>query len=109
MDAYELFLQEQNLHMSPLKALMREADVDVMAGLTTQAISLRESSILKKKERASDFCSLITAYRLLDVISMLEETEDSVRPPVQVRSRFDFSKTPVRLVFKMFYVVLMIS
>jgi hypothetical protein len=109
MDAYEIFLQEQSLHMSPLKALMREADVDTMAGLTTQAISLRESSILKKRGRQSDFCSLITAYRLLDIISMLEKTGDSVRSPLQLKSRFDCSKSPVCVDVNSFYAVLIIS
>ena len=33
MDEFETFLENQTLHVSPLKALMREVDVDVMEGL----------------------------------------------------------------------------
>ena len=77
MDVYEIFLQEQSLHILPLKALVHEVDTDVMAGMMNHTISSRESTLLKKRERAIDFCSLLTAYRLLDIISMLDQTETS--------------------------------
>jgi hypothetical protein len=109
MDEYETFLQRQNLHMSPLKALMREIDIDSMANLTNVAIVSRESSMLKNKERASDFCSVITAYRLMDIIFKLDQTDDSVLPPVHVRSRIGFTKTPVRPFIYFVYTVLIIN
>ena len=88
---------------------MREVDTDVMAGMTPNAISLRESSLLKKRERASDFCSLLTAYRLLDIISLLEATESSVRPPVQLRSKVDIPKNTVRLIVNFVHTVLIMN
>ena len=39
MDAYGIFLQEQSLHISPIKALMHEVDTDVMAGMMNNTIS----------------------------------------------------------------------
>ena len=39
MDMYEIFLQEQSLHISAIKALMCEVDTDIMAGMTNNAIS----------------------------------------------------------------------
>jgi hypothetical protein len=78
---------------------MREVDVDVMAGMKSNAISLQESSLLKKRERVSDFCSLISAYRLLDIISMLDKTNNLVEPPLQLRSKIDFPKNTVRFKF----------
>ena len=78
MDVYEIFLQEQSLHISPTKALMHEVDTDVIAGMTNNTISSQEPTLLKKRERASDFCSLLTAYGLLDIISMLDQTETSI-------------------------------
>jgi hypothetical protein len=105
----EAFLQEQSLHVSPLKALMCEVDMDVMAGMKSNAISLRESSLLKKKKRASDFCSLLSAYRLLDIISMLDETYHSVQPPLQLRSKIDFPKNTVCLIVNFLHVILIMS
>ena len=109
MDEFETFLENQTLHVSPLKALMREVDVDVMEGLTSNAILSRECSILRPIERASNFCSLITAYRLLDIISMLEQGQNSVRPPLQHRQKFDIPKNTVRLINTDFYTILIIS
>lgn len=109
MDEYETFLQDQSLHFAPLKALMREVNADTMTGLTTNAISLRESSILKTRERASDFCSFITAYRMLDVISMLEQSEDSLQPPLQLRGKVQIPTNTVRLIVRLLYTFLTLS
>ena len=74
---------------------MREVDVDVMANMSDEAICNRESAVLKARDRANSFCSLLTAYRLVDVIAMLEEVEDSIRPPFQLKMDVDFSKYAV--------------
>lgn len=74
---------------------MREVNVDVMVGMSTNAIAVRETAMLKTRERASGFCSLLSAYKLLDVIAMMEGNEDSVRPPSQSKMVVDFSKHTV--------------
>lgn len=100
LDGYEAFLGGLTLHTSPLRAIMREVDVDMMAGMTTNAISVRESNMLKTREKASVFCSLLSAYKLLDVIAMLEDAGNSVRPPSQTKMRVDFSKYSVGVLIK---------
>lgn len=105
LDGYEAFLGSQTLHTSPLRAIMREVDVDAMAGMSTKAISNRESTMLRTREKASVFCSLLTAYRLLDVIAMLEENENSVRPPSQSKMTVDFSKHAVGVFIKIRFAV----
>jgi hypothetical protein len=86
-----------------LKALLREENADPMSQMTTAAISKRENSILRSREKANDLCSLLCAYRLLDVMLSMEFTEEESTSPVlhnqmgvdlpknEVRARFHFA------------------
>jgi hypothetical protein len=68
-----------------------------MAGLSPATIAKREASTIRPKERSADFCSLLTAYRLLDVVSVLERTTNSLAPPVHKKMQADFEKYKVCL------------
>jgi hypothetical protein len=88
-----------------LKGLLREEDADPMSQMTTAAISKRETSILRSREKANDLCSLLCAHRLLDVMISIEFTEEESTSPVlhnqmgvdfhklknEVRTRFHFA------------------
>lgn len=81
LDNHDSFIESQNIHNSPLKALLRDVNADPMSDMSAVAISKRESSMLKSREKSSDFCSLLCAYRLLDVIISLERTTEKLHAP----------------------------
>jgi hypothetical protein len=83
-----------------LKGLLREEDADPMSQMTTAAISKREKSILRSREKANDLCSLLCAHRLLDVMISIEFTEEeSTRPVLHNQMGVDFPKNEVRTCF----------
>jgi hypothetical protein len=56
-----------------LKALLHDANADFMAGISAVAILKRETSMLKLLGKVNELCSLLCAYRLLDVFFGLEK------------------------------------
>ncbi|KAF8813075.1 hypothetical protein BYT27DRAFT_7207231 [Phlegmacium glaucopus] len=92
VDIYDAFLQKQNIHSSPLKAILRDVGSDTMVGLSSTAISKRETKILKTKEKSNELCSLLCAYRLLDVIASFEVTNQALTPPSHKKMSIDFTK-----------------
>jgi hypothetical protein len=72
-----------------------------MTETSNVALSNRESSILKSKEKANEFCSLLCALRLLDVIGSLVIPGDQTQHPVHKKMGISFSKNEVR-VFQLF-------
>jgi hypothetical protein len=68
-----------------------------MPEMSNAAVSNRESSMLRSKERANDFCSLLCAFRLLDVMGNLETPSDQIRPPVHKKMELNLSKNEVRV------------
>ena len=52
-----------------------------MSDMSSAAISNRESSLLKSREKANEFCSLLCAYRLLDVFINMEMVKEGVKLP----------------------------
>lgn len=96
LEKYDLFLKSQSIHNSPLKALLRENNADTMSQMSTAAISERESSMLKSRQRANEFCSFLCAYRLLDIIVHGIATV-STRPPLHKKMGMNILKNEVRI------------
>ena len=82
LDDYDSFLESKNIHNSPLKGLLRDVNADPMSEMSSIAISNQESSMLKSREKANEFCSLLCAYRLLDVILNLEIVKEASSSPL---------------------------
>jgi len=80
-----------------------------MEGFSDVEIAQQEAKLLKSKERASLLCSLLSAYRLLDVVALLEADSASILPvPVHHKIAMDFTKHAVSFFWKrsiFFYVV----
>jgi hypothetical protein len=51
--------------------------------------------MLRLKERANDFCSLLCAFRLLEVVGKLESPNDQRQTPVHKKMGLNFSKNEV--------------
>lgn len=98
LDKYDSFLESQNNHNAPLKALLRDANADFMAGMSAVAISKRETSMLKSRGKANELCSLLCAYRLLDVFFGLEKETMALSndTPLHGKMGINISKTEVR-------------
>jgi hypothetical protein len=64
--------------------------------ISNDAITNRESSLLRSKEKANNLCSLLCAFRLLDVIVKLDLPSDQIQPPVHKKMGLNFSKNEVR-------------
>lgn len=75
---------------------MRDISSDPMSEMSAIAISSRESSMLRSKEKANEFSSLLCAYRLLDVIASLAIEDDSTPPPAHKKMRMNLSNNKVR-------------
>jgi len=92
-------LKTQDINHSALKGLLREFDSDSMTGLSADMIAKQENRI-SKGIHSNDLCSLLAAYRLLDVIELLEitpETTNTVKPPLHHKMSVDFKKHEVCL------------
>ena len=76
--------------------LLRDVNIDPMSEMSSIAISNWESSMLKSREKANEFCSLLCTYRLLDVILNLEIVKEaSSSPPVHQQMGINVSKNKV--------------
>ena len=106
-----MFLDSQSIHNSQLKSLLRHKDFDHMSNMTTLAISSRETSMLRSKEKANEFCSFICAHRLLDVIAHLSIDSEPLldNPPVHKKMGINFTKSDVRIHLKPYQLLLIIS
>ena len=71
-----------------------------MADMSSTAISKREGSMLRSKEKANEFCSLLCGYRLLDVIvGLVAYSDKSTQPPVHNKMGINISKNDVRILY----------
>ena len=68
-----------------------------MSEMSNAAVSNRETSMLRSKERANEFCSLLCAFRLLDVIGNMVIPSDQTKPPVHEKMGINLSKNEVRV------------
>jgi hypothetical protein len=69
-----------------------------MSNMSVAAISNRESSMLRSREKANEFSSVLCAYRLLDVILSIENANDVLSsPPVHKQMGINISKNEVRI------------
>jgi len=80
---------------SPIHAYVRTAMRDTTSDdryshKTTAQIVSAESKDLKSSGHASDVCSLLTAYRLLDIIYALEHPDNAIKAPHHRRLKMDF-------------------
>ena len=79
-------------------------NADSMAEMTVAAISRRETSILRSREKANEICSLFAAYRLMDVIGTLEpSSRNFTSPPSHRQMAIDLSTNEVRFLFFFFF------
>lgn len=67
-----------------------------MLGMTDVAISKREASILRSRGKANELCSLLCAYRLLDIVASQELTEGCDITPLHLKMGVNVSKNEVR-------------
>lgn len=95
IDKYDSYIKEQSVHNSPLKTILRDVSVDTVAGLSTVAISKRERTMIRSKDRSFEFSSLLTAYKLLDVITNLEDSKGLILPPTHNKMKGNFSRYKV--------------
>ena len=59
--------------------------------------------MLKSESKVTEFCSLLSAYCLLDVIAHLEVTESSLLSPLHKKLEIDLPKNKVRALFIYLY------
>jgi len=81
-----------------LRTAMRDIACDRYKNSTFDEIVSAESIDLKSTGHASDVCSLLTAYKLLDILYALEHP-DALKAPVHQRLRVDFSSLKVLFLF----------
>jgi hypothetical protein len=71
-----------------------------MSDMTALAVSKRETSMLKSREKANDFCGLLCAFRLLDVSIGMEIIKDkSHLPPKHNQMGIDLPSNEVSSFF----------
>ena len=68
-----------------------------MSELSAIEVSKRESSILRSKKRANEFCSFVCAHRLLDVLAYLKKEKDLLSPPIHKKMGIDLPKNDIRI------------
>lgn len=88
----------QSIHNSPLRGILRDINMDTMTGWTTDAIAKRETTLIKPRDRSIALGSLLSSYKLLDVIVGMEDSVALANPPLHKRMEGNFEKYKVRLV-----------
>lgn len=85
-----------------MKALLRDVNSDPMSDMSAVAISKRETSMLRSRERSNDFCSMLCAYRLLDVISYVSvPVGEADTPPLHNQMGINFLNNEARNLFRL--------
>lgn len=102
VDNYDAFVQDQSIHNSPLRAILRDISIDTMSGWSSDAIVKREASMIRPRDRVTEFSSLLTAYKLLDVVAGLEPTNALAPALLHKKMPGDFAKYKVYLVIGLY-------
>ena len=78
-----------------IKTALRDRSCDRFTASSIKDIVSNEKSSLKSSARASEMCSTLTAYRLLDIMYALEHPDDGIKAPQHRRLPVDFSSSKV--------------
>ena len=106
MDKYDDYIYHQSIHNAPMREILRDISLDtnqMMTGWSADAIAKRESTVIRSRDRSIELGSLLTIFKLFDIITTLESSGDSSNPPLHKKMQADFSKFKVCLhVIKIF-------
>jgi hypothetical protein len=92
LNKFDMKLATTSAIQAYVRAALRDTTIDDRYSDKTAAqIVVAESKDLKSSGHASDVCSLLTAYRLLDVIYALENPDSAIKAPDHQRLKMDFA------------------
>jgi zona occludens toxin (predicted ATPase) len=82
-----------------VKTGLRDRSCDRFSDTSPAEIPAAETRSLKSSARTSEICSVLTAYRLLDVMYSLEHPDDPITAPQHQRLPVNFSSYRVTIFF----------
>jgi len=97
LEAFDIKLATISATHAFVKTGLRERSSDHFLEHSTAEIVSAESRSLKSSGRASEVCSLLTAYRLIDVMYALEHPDDAIKAPQYQRLSTNFAAFKVAI------------
>ena len=88
---FDVKLARTSPTLAYLRTALRDHSCDRYIDKTKVQIVTAESKDLKSPNHASEVCSVLAAYRLVDVIHALEKPDDWVKAPHHERLEVDMS------------------
>jgi hypothetical protein len=99
LEAFDIELAKTPLTHAYIKSGLRDTSNDRFKDYSPAEIVSAESKNLKSAGRASEVCSVLTAYRLLDVMYALEHPDNGVKAPQHQRLQANFASFKVTMFF----------
>ena len=95
MQAFDTTLALTSPTIAYVRTALRDSACDRYVDKTVEEIASVESREFRSVNHASQVCSLLTAYRLIDVIYGMEHPEDALCAPSHQRLQVDFKNFKV--------------
>lgn len=99
MDEFDIKLGGITATNAFVKTGLRDRSSDIFSDHSPSQIVSAETKSLKSAGRASEICSVLTAYRLLDIMYALEHPDDAMKAPQHQRLRVNFASFRVATPF----------
>jgi len=99
LEAFDIKLATTSPTHAFIKTGLRDRSSDHFSDISTAEIVSAEGQSLKSSNRASQVCSALTAYRLLDVMYKLEHPDDAIEAPQHHRLKVNYASFKVTISF----------
>ena len=99
LEAFDIKLATTSPTHAFIKTGLRDRSSDRFSEYSPTEIASAETKSLKSTGHASEVCSVLTAYRLLDVMYALEHPDDAIKAPEHHRLRVNFASFKVIISF----------
>jgi hypothetical protein len=101
LEAFDIKLASTSPTHAFVKTGLRDRSSDRFSDHSPAQIVSAETKSLKSSGHASEVCSVLTAYRLLDVMYALEHPDDAIKAPEHHRLRVNFASFKVTISFRL--------
>ena len=97
LEAFDSVLAAASPTHAFVKTGLRDTSCDCFSNTSPTKIASAEKLTMKSGSRTSEICSVLTAYRLLDIMYALEHLDDAIKAPQHQHLPVNFSSFKVTI------------
>jgi hypothetical protein len=97
LEAFDIALATASPTHAFVKTGLRDRSCDRFSDTSPTQIASAEKLSMKSGSRTSEICSVLTAYRLLDIMYALEHPDNAIKAPQHQRLQVNFSSFKVTI------------